>query len=421
MFRPFFLLLILLSAGVFSCSSENSTKNNTAILWSDRPEFAFYAEYFNAAQDQFKIETRYFDNPGQKLKDTSPGQKGIYPDIIAGSWLKSISARAYFKPLDRQFKNNLQFKNSFYPRLLAMGNIDEKQYLLPVSFNAPAAIFARERGELLSSPFVVGFNEMKKLGKEHNTVTNGVYTRMGFSPSWDDNFLYITATLFNASFREAQPLTWDSTALDKAMNFAYEWINEANTGIHAVDEFTFKYFFEPQPKLALSGRILFTCMDSDNFFTLSEDQRNNLDFRWIAEHNAIPLAEKSVYLGLAKKGNAPKAADAFLRWFFRLDTQRYLLERSRQNRMNETSFGVGGGFSGMRTVTEQVFPQFYPDLLGHMPPQEFLSPANILPGNWMILKERIILPYLQDRARHPDNVEVYSLERRLSDWQRVNR
>jgi hypothetical protein len=300
-----------------------------------------------------------------------------------------------------------------------MGNIDGKQYLLPVSFNIPAVIFAR--GNQLSNPFTVGFSEMKKLGKDYNVEKNGVYTRMGFSPSWDNNFLFLTATLFNASFRETDHLVWDSAALDRAMSFAYDWMCEANSGIQAVDDFTFKYFYEPPAKLAISGRILFTCMDSDAFFTLAEDRRNNLDFRWLAERNTIPLTEGSVYLGLVKKGKGAKAADAFLRWFFRADTQRYLLEESRKNRIYETSFGIGGGFSGMRTVTEQIFPQFYPDLLGHMPPQEYLSPANILPNNWITLKEKVVLPYLRDRAREPSGSEVYRLELRLADWLRINR
>ena len=412
--RPaFFFMLTLSAASVVSCPAGGNT---TAILWSDRPEFALYCEYFNASQDQYKVETRYYDFPAQKLADP-----GVIPDIVAGSWLKSASTRAFFRPLDKLFKGSAFLQNSFYSRLLAMGNIEGKQYLLPVSFNAPVVIFARDRGERLSNPFTIGFNEMKKLGKDYNAETGGVYTQMGFSPAWDDNFLFMTATLFGVSFREASPLAWDSAALDRAMDFAHEWTIEANTGIQAVEDFTFKYFYNPPAKLAITGRILFTCMDSDVFFTLEEDQRNSLDFRWLAERNTIPLAEKSVYLGLAKKGRAPKAAEAFLRWFFSMETQRGLLEKSRQYRMIETTFGIGGGFSAMRPVTEQVFPQFYPGLLGHMPPEDFLSPANILPGNWMSLKERVVLPYLHERSRQSGSADITQLERRLSDWLRVNR
>ena len=417
MHRSFFALLVLAVATTLSCSSGG---NKTAILWTDHPEFAFYAGYFNAAQDLYKIETRYYDFPAQKLRET-----GDHPDIVAGSWLKSVSTRVFFKPLDNYFRGGALDRNAFYSRLLAMGNIDGKQYLLPVSFNAPVVVFARDRGSQLSNPFTIGFDEMKRQGKGFNAETGGVYTRMGFSPAWDDNFLFLTATLYNASFREAdfaaETLAWDSAALERAMGFAYNWTREANSSIQAVDDFTFKYFYEPPAKLAISGRILFTCMDSDSYFTLAEDQRNNLDFRWLAERDTIPIAERSVYLGLLKKGKGPKAADAFLRWFYRADTQRYFLEKSRQSRMTEISFGIGGGFSAMRPVTEQVFPQFYPDLLGHMPPQEFLSPANILPSNWMVLKDRVILPYLHDRARQPNNDGLYQLDRRLADWLRVNR
>ena len=409
------ILPLLLAWAALSAVSCSSGRNKTAILWSDRPEFAFYGEYFNAVQDQYKIEIHYYDFLAQKLKENNAA-----PDIVAGSWLKGVSTRIYFKPLDSLYKENAPFLHDFYPRLLSMGNIEGKQYLLPVSFNAPMVIFARDKGEQLSNPFTVGFNEMKKMGKNFNTETRGVYTRMGFSPSWDDNFLFLIAALYNTSFREADPISWDSLALDRAMSFAYDWICEANTNIQAVDDFTFKYFYNPPAKLALSGRILFTCMDSDSFFTLAEDQQNNLDFRWLAEQDVIPLTERTVYLGLIKKGKAPKAAEAFLRWFFSADTQRTLLERSRQNRLAETSFGISGGFSALRPVTEQIFPQFYQVLLGHMPPAEFLSPANILPVNWIALKERVILPYLHDRARQPDQEGVYQLERRLADWLRIN-
>jgi ABC-type glycerol-3-phosphate transport system substrate-binding protein len=412
------VLRIILSLAVFNCLSCGGGK--TAVLWSDRPEFAVYGEYFNTAQNKYKLETRFFDYPATELTGIFSGSQREPPDIVAGSWLKSASTRIYFKPLDNYFKDKSLKKDAFYSRLLSMGNIDGKQYLLPVSFNAPMIIFAQDRGEQFSNPFTIDFSEMKKLGKSYNSQSRGVYTRMGFSPSWDDNFLFAAASLYNASFKEDQPLSWNAAALERAMDFMFEWIHEANSGIQAVDDFTFKYYYNPPAKLALSGRILFAYMDSDVFFTLADEQRGRLDFRWLAERDTIPLNERSVYLGLVKKGGAPKAAKAFFRWFFDPQTQRSLLERSVNLRMQETSFGIAGGFSAMRPVTEQVFPQFYRDLLRHMPPQDFFSPPNILPGNWMTLKERVILPYLHDRARQPKD-EINSLERRLSDWQRINR
>jgi ABC-type glycerol-3-phosphate transport system substrate-binding protein len=412
---PFFVTVM--SLGVVLCFvSCSPNQSKTAVLWTDRPEFAFYAEYFNASQNQYKIETRYYESPAQRLINT-----GEVPDIVAGSWLKSASTRVFFKPLNSFFTKNILSKSAFYPRLLALGNIEGKQYLLPVAFNIPALIFIRDKGENLSNPFTIGFDEMKTLGKAYNQEQNGTYIRMGFSPAWDDEFLFITAALFNAAFREAAPVAWDAAALERDMTFVSDWIREANTSIQAEEEFTFKYFYDPPEKLALSGRILFTYMNSADLFTLAEERRTNLDFRWVAEKNTIPVSENAVYYGISKKGKAQKASAAFTRWFFQAETQRQILQKSKDNRMIETSFGIGGGFSAMHSVTEQIFPQFYPGLLGRMPPEDFLSPANILPWNWTILKERVIFPYLHERIRSPSRDEVVPLERRIAAWYRLNR
>jgi ABC-type glycerol-3-phosphate transport system substrate-binding protein len=415
-FRPPGPLFIILTAS-FLLASCGFRRSDTAVLWTDRPEFAFYAEQFNAGQDRYKVEARYFESPAQKL--TEPGE---YPDIAAACWLKSASTRALFSPLDSIFNDKKGISKSFfYPRLLSLGNIDGKQYLLPVAFNIPALVFSRDYSQSMSNPFTVDMKEIMEKGKAYNAETKGVYTRMGFSPSWNDEFLFITAALFNTGFREASPMAWDPAALEEAMAWIQSWIAEANTGIQAEDDFAFKYLYEPAAKLVSSGRILFAYMDSSRFFTLAPERRAALNFRWIAEKEIIPLDEKTIYFGIHKKARAGKAALAFANWFFRTDTQRLLLESSKNKRLNETSFGISGGFSAMRTVTEQIFPHFYPSLLGHMPPESFLSPPNILPRNWTLIKERVILPYLRERIRKPGREEIRSLEKRIAEWYQMNR
>ena len=413
MWKSIYIWLFLSVFLFFSCSSDNGT---VAVLWTDKSEFAFYVGYFNAMQDQYKIDVQFYDSPAQKLIESN-----IHPDIVAGSWLKSTSTRNYLKPLDNLFKDEILSKNDFYSRLLSMGNFDEKQYLLPVSFNAPVIIFNRSNADLLSNPFTISFNEMKELGMAYNASVRGEYIRMGFSPLWNDNFLFLAAQLMNVSFKEAEPLDWDHELLEKTMNFIYDWIIEANLSIQAVEDFTFKYFSSPPAKLVLANRILFAYTDSDSYFTLEEDQRNKIGFRWLAEGEIIPLDERSVYLGLTKKGRAVNAANAFLKWFFNDDTQNFLLEESRKYRIIDTSFGICGGFSALRPVTEKIFPQFYPNLLGHAPPEDYLLPSNIFPEDWPALKERVILPYLLERAKKPNDEDIHQLEKRILDWVRVNR
>jgi hypothetical protein len=291
-----------------------------------------------------------------------------------------------------------------------------------VSYNIPALDFAEDPNAAQSNPFTVSLDEIKELGQAYNIVNGGgVYTRMGFSPNWDNEFLFVSAVLFGASFREAAPLEWDNDALENALAWIQRWTAEANTSIQAEDDFTFKYFYEPPAKLALSGRILFFYMKSSDFFTLPLERRFSMDFRWIAENDSIPLSEDTVYFGIHRQSKAVKAANAFTEWFYREDTQRLFLEAGRDYRLSETLFGVANGFSALRTVTEQIFPQFYPSLLGHMPPETFLSPPNILPRNWMALKDRVLLPYLRERIRSPGHQDVRSLDRRLTDWIRLNR
>jgi len=398
---------------LITCTHRTS---NTLVLWTDRPEFAIYAQYFNAVQEQYRVEVRFFDSPAQRLIDEEE-----HPDIVIASWLNSASVRSHFRRLDNVFRRDGLSRSSFYPRLLAIGSFDRRQLLLPVSYNIPAMVFARDFTQNPSNPFTIEMEEIKERSRAFNTVTNGVFDRMGFSPSSSDDFLFIAATLFGVSFREAAPLAWESRALENSIAWVQNWITEANTNIQAEDDFAYKYFFDPPDRLVNSGRILFTYMDSARFFTLSEERRANLDFRWLAVGERIPLDEWTVFYGIHRRTRATRAAEAFTKWFFTAETQRLLLEESKRKRISDTSFGIAGGFSAMQTVTEQVFPLFYPDLLGRMPPESFLSPPNVLPQNWMTIKERVILPYLRDRIRHSSRDEVRSLERRMGDWHRLNR
>jgi hypothetical protein len=406
------LVLFWVGLNSLSCAFFEST---TAILWTDRPEFALYAEYFNSSQERYKIETRYYASPAQRLTETTES-----PDIVVGNWLKSVSTRNLFRPLNSFFSQDRISKTAFYSRLLDSGNIENKQYLFPVAFNIPAIVCAGANSSLLSNPFTITFEELKALGTRYNMEQNGIYSRMGFSPAWNDEFLFVAATLFNVSFREADPLAWDPEALDQAITYLRNWTRESNTSIQAEDEFVFKYCYDPPAKLAASGRILFTYMNSADFFTLPQESRVNLDFRWIAEQDTIPLFEKTVYYGIYKKGKAKKAATAFTQWFFQAETQQMLLEISRNQGIHETLFGISSGFSALRTVTEQIFPQFYPSLLGHTPPDGFLFPPHILPQHWNTLKEQVILPYLLDRIRQTGETVPRPLERRVNEWYRIN-
>jgi ABC-type glycerol-3-phosphate transport system substrate-binding protein len=405
-YKGAFLLLTVL---LLSCGG-----NGRAQIWTDRPEFALYAEYFNSVQDKYKISVRYFEFPAEEL-----GKSASAPDIIVGSWLKNTSTGTYFKSIDDIFGAKKLSRSVFYPRLLAVGRIELKQYLLPVSFNVPALIFSKDTEKELSNSFTIDFDEIKTLSKSYNIETRGAYTRMGFSPLWNDNFLFTTTVLLDASFREASPLEWDSDALNYSMDFICNWTNEINTNNQAEEDFTFKYFFEPPEKLVQSGRILFSYMESRDLFTLNETSRNTLGFRWIMEQNKVAITEDMIFLCIPKRAKSTRAAKAFIQWFFQTENQRLLLEYCRTNMISENVFGICDGFSALSPVTKQIFPRFYPELLECMPPSDFFMPPSVLPVNWAELKERVILPYLNEQGRK-ENAGENSLEKRLSDWMRMH-
>ncbi|MDR2193799.1 MAG: hypothetical protein LBP19_04950 [Treponema sp.] len=416
--------------GALSILSCSFFEQERVTLWTDVPEFALYAAAFNASQTKYKVETHYFELAAKKLGSTVE-----QPDIVVGRWLKSASTRYLFKPLDWLLKDNSLDGSAFYPKLLELGVIDNEQYLLPVSFNIPALVFTRDTGALLTDHFTINLEEARKLGKAYNAMSKGSYTRIGFSPNWNDDFLFVSAALFNTNFREGDPLMWDAAALIRALEYDKIWITESNTSIQAVDDFTFKYFFEPPVKLILQGRIRFAYMNSAEIFTLDYDQQSNIDFRWLAEKEHIQLSEDTVYYGLYQRSTIDKGAEVFTEWFFQLETQRHLMENNKKQQLNTILFGIAGGFSAMRNVTEEVFPRFYPSLLGHMPPAGFLNPPNILPQNWIAVKERVILPYMHEYIHRASvdnikeaNVAVFSplqeirpLEDRIADWYRINK
>jgi ABC-type glycerol-3-phosphate transport system substrate-binding protein len=395
----------------FSCSVFDS---KIITIWTDRPEFALYAQAFNTSQAEYKAEVRYFEFPSQQLLN-SPER----PDIVVSSWLRSASTRTLFAPLDALFTQKIVSEYSFYPKLLEPGIIEGEQYLLPVSFNVPAMVFAQSNA--VSSNFTISLDEIKERGKTYNRMQRGDYTRMGFSPDWDDDFLFISAVLYNAEFREGNPLSWDEGAMREALDFDRTWIQEANSSIQATDDFAFKYFFDTSVKRMSQGRVLFSYMNSAELFTMDSEVRAVLDFRWLSENDSIPVIEGAVYYGIHSETKAHQGTVAFTEWFFQPETQRQLLQNSRELQINETVFGIAGGFSSLHNVTEDIFPRFYLSLLGHIPPNAFLVPPAILPHDWAQLKERVILPFMHEYIKTEDPAIIRPLDKRVSDWYRINK
>jgi len=82
-------------------------------------------------------------------------------------------------------------------------------------------------------------------------------------------------------------------------------------------------------------------------------------------------------------------------------------------------FGIAGGFSSLKPITEKVFPQYYPLLLAHLPQNNSLKTPLILPNNWETLKNDVIFPYLLEATIYSENNnrKAPSLEEKIKEWE----
>lgn len=400
---------------LFSCSKADVTVR----IWTDRPEFAEYAELFNSSNSDIKVIIQYRENIAQSLP---PAQDEQIPDIIIGEGFTEGQIEKYFLPLDYLFSDMQMSQQQFYPQLLATGFLNSKQYLLPVSFNLPLVIFAEKNGKLIPDQYIIGTDQIKDISAEFNKKNKkGSYTAMGFAPSWNADFLYEVAKLKKADFTmKSDQFTWNGEKLDEALQYLRKWTEEKNTSPSAEYDYKYKYLYTTETKWITEGHCTFAFESSADIFRMEEESLEGLDFRWLAEDGVIPLEDTILYMGMYKDSKKLKNAQKFLIWFMKEENQKKMLEWSRSMNLTIKDFGIAGGFSSIRNVNELYFPIYYPLLLGNLPPKDSLKAnSNILPERWSSLKEKVILPYLTDAVKTLEGeAPSTSLDELYAIWKR---
>ena len=407
-----YILFLILAAMLFT-SCTKTEEDKIAVIWTDRAEFVSYCEVFNNSQNEYKIIVEYKKSPVDAIINTD-----VQPDIVIGSWLKGKSARVKFRKINNLFGEKKINKTDFYPELLNLGNISGNQYLLPISFNLPMIIFSSANKFKTKSDFSISTDEIRDFSIKFNKAAKGTYTAMGFSPRWSDDFLYMNTKGFNASFEEEKDFfSWNDKSLQNAINYIRDWSREVNTSAAAEDDFKFKYLYDSPYVLVKNGRCLFYYASSEELFSTPQKRLENIDFRWLAFSGKTPLKDDILYGGICSKAKNPKAAEAFFIWFFQVKTQEQLLNRANEMDLMINAFGLAGGFSALRQVTEKLFPRYYPLLLSHLPQTQSFYAPHILPSNWPMLKKEILMPYLKDAC----NTSAYhnsipSLNKKIAEW-----
>jgi len=384
-----FRLLFVVSLLLLPLSGCSLFRSPVITLCTNRPEMAAYVEYFNTLSTDYRVVLCYKPSPAEGAMSRNRDA-----DLVLGPWLNGSAARRHFESVDRLFRKEYLVRDEFYTGLLNAGMQEDKQVLLPFSFNVPAVVFLTN-GMTEDIPNLMASMEyLSRKGGDFNQSVRDRFVRMGFSPLWQPEFLYTASALYGAQFRETSEgsVHWNSARLQDLKEFCKTWIEEINLGQEQDTLFQRKYLYEPMPKLLDTGRILFYSTDSSSLFQNLEDQGEEADFRWLGLENRIPVGEEVLYFGIPKGSRNKRGARLFLAWILQPETHTKLLAINQGKRLD--TFGIAGGFSSLRVVTEKEFPRVYRRLLGRIPPEELFTFPKALPVGWGEQKERVVVPWL---------------------------
>jgi len=383
------LSLLMLLAG---CSMFN---RRPLVLCTDRPELASFVEQFNARQSDLRVQLRYQGSPEEALRR----DQGV--DLLIGSRLAGAAEARALEPLEDLFRAHRLARGDFYAPLLAAGAPERRQVLLPLSFCLPAVVFLPYNLGEAAPNLGVTVDYLRQSGGQYNQRVRDVLVREGFSPLWDPEFLLAAAELGGARFHEESPgnLGWSSRALEEAIAYLRDWVRTTNGGVEAEAAFAAKYLYLPPGRLLDDKRIQFYLLRSCDLMRVLDEQKEEADFRWLAGPEKILVGDEILFAGIPRGSRRKSQAKAFLLWLFRGETQTRLLEISRRQRLGV--FGIAGGFSSLKSVNELAFPQYYPRLMGRIPPEELLYVPGPLPESWPEIKSQILVPWLREAVSAP--------------------
>ena len=409
--------IFTLSFFLFSCKFQQQKQKKRVVIWTSCSEFVQYIELFNKTHKENNAILVYKENPALSIP---PARDETPPDIIIGSWLRNDAPYKYCKPLDYIFYNKILSSDVFYKQLFEAGQKNNLQFLLPVSFNLPTIVFSQENKNLVPDNYTLTFEQIRKTGAEFNTKNDkGVFTKIGFTPLSNNDFLYLSTKIFDVNFREENgKIIWNSEKLQETADKLKDWIFTENESAQIEQDFAFKYLFMPYYRQVISDRTLYAYTTSDQLFKTIKNQDFGIDYRWVVQNKKIPIEDSMIMLGIYKECRNQLGATEFISWFFNVDNQQKILERKEKLNLDTELFGISGGFSSIRDVTEHILPVFYTHLLTNLPPSQMLSVPQKLPARWDSYKSLVIEPYLRSVITAQPEENVMSIEDLESEWRR---
>lgn len=397
--------ILVITLLVFSLCGCMMFSNQNVKLLTHNPEILAYVEVFNASQDTYSVEVIYSSEPDKVLMG-----KGEPVDIIIGEWLACPSSMKNCESLNSLFKNNRVNPDSFYPELLHLGMLEKEQKVLPLNFSLSCIIYDKKAETIVFSDIYIYLENLKTSSLKYNTARNNRLLRMGFSPFWNDEFIYLTAILFGTNFRRGidEYVTWNADALVKTTTFLKNWVNEIPGSYSAEKIFSKKYLNAPPYQLIKEKQILYFYLNSRDLYKIPQEKFEYLDFRWLSHENKTVVNDDILFIGIPRKSRNKKGGKTFISWIFNPAIQDKLLEINHFKKLDRI-FGLAGCFSSLKEVNITSLPRHYPLFVNHIP----LSDSLIFPGNfpddWQRNKTENIKTWLKEA------ITIENFEKKLED------
>lgn len=401
-----------------ACQKTPKKQENRVVIWTSCSEFAQYIELFNKTHKDNSAILVYKENPALSLP---PAKDELPPDIIVGSWLRTESPQRLYKSLDYIFDTKKLTSEIFYTSLFDAGKKSNRQYLLPVSFNLPAMIFSAENKDLVPDSYTLSLKQIRETASAFNQKNKktGAYTKIGFTPLSNNDFLYLATKLYDVDFRESRGgIAWNVNNLSKITDELRDWVTTENTSAQVEEDFAFKYLFMPYYRQVTSGRTLYAYTTSDQFLKIMKDRDLDLDYRWVVQDKNLHIEDSLMMMGIYKNASNQIGATEFISWFFQPENQRAILERKEKLNLETEMFGISGGFSAVRDVTEHILPVFYTQLLTNLPPAQMLTVPEQLPARWESYKSMVVEPFLKSSITIQDDEIPTPIPDLETEWRR---
>ena len=85
-------------------------------------------------------------------------------------------------------------------------------------------------------------------------------------------------------------------------------------------------------------------------------------------------------------------------------------------------FGISGGFSSIRDITEHILPAYYTQLFTNLPPETLLKVSQNLPARWESYRNTVVEPYIKqkiiDGNGSAEGSKTLSLQELEKEWRK---